>query len=165
MKCPWRMRRPRFIHLHRIQAESLKGRCPSPTVGLGSRHWGRREFPGESDCSRAKSLCFPSLPGDSVFYPGCYSVVSDSLQPHGLQHTRLPCPSLSPGIYSTSCPLTSWCHPTISSSVNPPSPPALNLYQHQGLFQCIGFSHQVAKVLEFQLQHWSFQWIFMVNFL
>ena len=39
--------------------------------------------------------------------------------PHGLQHTRLPCPSLTPGAYSNSCPLSRWCHPTISSSVVP----------------------------------------------
>ena len=45
------------------------------------------------------------------------SVVSGSLQPHGLQHTRLPCPSPSPGACSNSCPLSQWCHPTISSSV------------------------------------------------
>ena len=46
------------------------------------------------------------------------SVVSDSLWPHGLQHTRLPCPSsLSPGACSNSCPLSRWCHPTILSSV------------------------------------------------
>ena len=48
-----------------------------------------------------------------------YSVMSDSLQPHGLQHTRLPCPSPSPGTCSNSCPLSWWCHPTISSSVIP----------------------------------------------
>ena len=47
------------------------------------------------------------------------SVVSDSLQPHGLQHARLPCPSPTPGVYSNSCPLHWWCHPTISSSVVP----------------------------------------------
>ena len=48
------------------------------------------------------------------------SVVSDSLWPHGLQHTRLPCPSsLSPGACSNSCPLSRWCHPTILSSVVP----------------------------------------------
>ena len=46
-----------------------------------------------------------------------YSVMSDSLQPHGLQHTRLPCPSLSTGVYSKSCPLSWWCHPNSSSSV------------------------------------------------
>ena len=47
------------------------------------------------------------------------SVVSDSLWHHGLQHTRLPCPSPTPGAYSNSCPLSRWCHPTISSSVTP----------------------------------------------
>ena len=45
------------------------------------------------------------------------SVVSDSLHPHGLQHTRLPCPSPCPGVCSNSCPLSWWCHPTISTSV------------------------------------------------
>ena len=45
--------------------------------------------------------------------------MSDSLQPHGLQHIRLPCPSLSPRACSYSCPLSWWCHPTISSSVVP----------------------------------------------
>ena len=45
------------------------------------------------------------------------SVISNSLQPHGLQHIRLPCPSLTPGVYSNSCPLSPWCHPTLSSSV------------------------------------------------
>ena len=43
--------------------------------------------------------------------------MSSSLWPHGLQHTRLPCPSLSPRVCSNSCPLSWWCHPTISSSV------------------------------------------------
>ena len=45
------------------------------------------------------------------------SVVSDSLGPHGLQHARPPCPSPTPRVYSNSCPLSRWCHPTISSSV------------------------------------------------
>ena len=46
-----------------------------------------------------------------------HSVVSDSLRPHGLQHTRLPCPSPTPRDYSNSCPLSQWCHPTISCFV------------------------------------------------
>ena len=50
------------------------------------------------------------------------SVVSDSLQTHGLQHARLPCPSLTPGAYSNSCPSIRCCHPTMSSSVIPFSP-------------------------------------------
>ena len=48
-----------------------------------------------------------------------HSVVSDSLQPHGLQHARLPCPSPSPAACSNSCPLSQWCLPTISSFVIP----------------------------------------------
>ena len=48
-----------------------------------------------------------------------HSVMSNSLWPHGLQHARLPCPSPSPGVFSNSCPLSWWCHPTISSSVIP----------------------------------------------
>ena len=52
-----------------------------------------------------------------------------------------------------------------SHPLSSPSPPALNLYQHQGLFQWVGSSHQVAKVLELQFQNQSFQWIFRVHFL
>ena len=51
--------------------------------------------------------------------PFSHSVVSDSLWPHGLQHTRLPCSSPTPGAYSDSCPLSWWCYPTISSSAVP----------------------------------------------
>ena len=76
------------------------------------------------------------------------SVVSDCLQPHDLQHARPPCPSPTPGAYSSSCPLSWWCHPTISSSVIP-SPPALNLSQHQDLFKWINSSHRWPK-------YWSF---------
>ena len=47
------------------------------------------------------------------------SVTSDSLQPHGLQHSRLPCPSLFPGVFSDSCPSSQWFHPIISPSVAP----------------------------------------------
>ena len=92
------------------------------------------------------------------------SVMSDSLQPHGLQHARSPCPSVSHGVCSNSCPLSQWCHPTIPSSVAP-SPPALNLSQDKDLFQWVGSLHQVAKVLELQLWHLSFQRIFSVDFL
>ena len=90
--------------------------------------------------------------------------MSDYLWPHGLQHARLPCPSLTPRVYANSCPLSWWCHPTISSSVIPFSP-AFILSQHQGLFQWVSSLHQVAKGLEFQLQHQSFQWIFRTDFL
>ena len=74
------------------------------------------------------------------------SVMSNSLRPHELQHARPPCPSPTTGVYSNPCPLSRWCHPTISSSVLCPQS-----FQHQGLFQWVSSSHQVAKVLEFQL--------------
>ena len=91
------------------------------------------------------------------------SVVSNSLQPHGLQHARLPCPSLSPGIDQIH---VHW----VGDAIEPfhpllPSFPVTfqSLPQHQGLFQWVNSSHQVAKVLE--LQHQSFQWIFRVDVL
>ena len=88
--------------------------------------------------------------------------MSDSLWPHGLQHTRLPCPSLSPRVCSNSCPLSPWWDPTTSSFVAPFSScpqsfPAL------GSFQWVSSLHQVAKLQELQLQHQSFQWIFRVE--
>ena len=77
---------------------------------------------------------------------------------------RPPCPSPTPRVHPNPCPLDQWCHPTISSSVVP-SPPALNLSQHRGLFQWVSSSHQVAKILELQLHHQSFQWIFRADLL
>ena len=59
------------------------------------------------------------------------SVMSDPLWPHGLQHARLPCPSLSPGVCSNSCPLSQWCHPTISSSTTRFSEILLNILQYK----------------------------------
>ena len=91
-----------------------------------------------------------------------HSVISDFLWPHGLQHTRLPCPSLSRGACSNSCPLSWWRHPTIRP-LYPPSPPSFNLSQHQCLFQWVSSSHQMTKVLE--LQHQSFRWITRTDFL
>ena len=93
-----------------------------------------------------------------------HSVMSDSLQPHGLQHARLPCPSLSPGVCSNSCPLNWWCHPTISSSVAhfsfcPQSFPASGLFPMSQLFasggQSIGASVSAsASVLPMNIQGW-----------
>ena len=104
------------------------------------------------------------------YWPYIYSVqfnhlvMSNSLWPHGLQHARPPCPSLTPRVYPNSCPLSQWCHPTISSSVILFSS-RLHLSQHQGLFKWVSSSHQVAKVLDFQLQRQSFQWMFRTDFL
>ena len=83
---------------------------------------------------------------------------------HGLQHTRTPCPSPTPRVYSNSCPLIQWCHPTLSSSVVPFSS-CLQSCPASGLFKWVSSSHQLPKVLEFQLQHQSFQRIFRTDFL
>ena len=96
-------------------------------------------------------------PEDSSSVQFSRSVVSDSLWLYEPQHTRPPCPSPTPRVHSDSHPSSQWCHPTISSSSSP-SPPALNLSQHQGLVKWVSSLHEVAKVLEFQLQHQFFQW-------
>ena len=82
--------------------------------------------------------------------------MSDSLWSHGLQHVRISCPSLSFWVCSDSCPLSWQWHPA-SHFLLIPSPPALNLSQHQNLYLWVGSSDQVAKVLELQFQHQSFQ--------
>ena len=88
------------------------------------------------------------------------AVVSNSLWPHGLQHISPPCPSPTPGVYSNSCPLSWWCHPTISSSVVPFSS-CLQSFPASGSFlrcqfltsggQSIGAS---TSVLPMTIQDW-----------
>ena len=73
--------------------------------------------------------------------------MSDSSWPHGLQHARLLCPPLTPGVCSNSCPLNRWCYLTLLSSPAP-SPYEFKLSQDQGLFQWVSSLHQVAKVLK-----------------
>ena len=82
------------------------------------------------------------------------SVVSDCLLPHGLQHARPPCPSPTPRVYSDSCPLSRWCHPTISSSVIPLSSllqsfPASGYFQMSRFFAS-GFSFNISPSSEHQ---------------
>ena len=86
------------------------------------------------------------------------SVVSDSLQPHGLQHNKPPCQSPNPKVYSTHVHWVTDAFQT-SNPLSCLSPLDLNLSEHQGLFKWVSSSHQVAKVLE------SFQWIFRTDFL
>ena len=90
------------------------------------------------------------------------SVMFESLWPHGLQHARPPCPSPTPRAYSNSCPLSRWCHPTISSSVVPfSSCPqsflASGSFQRSQLFtsggQSIGVSASTS-VLPMNIQDW-----------
>ena len=81
-----------------------------------------RPFPAFNSKSSPAQIC-PLLSSsnkhDCLLLLFSCSVMSDSLQPHGLQHPRLPCPSSSPRACSNSCPLSQRCHPTISSSVTP----------------------------------------------
>ena len=85
------------------------------------------------------------------------SVVSDSLQAHGLQHIRPPCPSPTSRVYSNSCPLSRWCHPTISSSVSPFSY-HLQSFPASVSFAVSQFFASGCQSIGFQLQHQSFQW-------
>ena len=104
-----------------------------------------------SNCSRTYSVQFS------------HSVVSNSLWLHEPQQTRPPCPSPTPGIYSNSCPLSWWCHPTISSSVVPFSScpqsfPASGSFPVSQLFPWGGQSTGVsasASVLPMNTQDWS----------
>ena len=92
-----------------------------------------------------------------------HSVLSDSLWPHGLWHSRLPCPPPSAEACSNSCPLSQWCHPTISSSVVPFSScpqsfPASGSFPMSQLFTSDGPSIGVAastSVLPMNTQDWS----------
>ena len=94
-----------------------------------------------------------------------HSVMSDSLQPHELQHASPPCPHHQ--LLEFTQTHVHWVTDAIQPShpLSFPSPPAFTLSQHQGLFKWVSSSHQMAKVLEFQLQHQSFQWIFRTDFL
>ena len=84
--------------------------------------------------------------------------MSHSLRPHELQHARPPCHHQLPEFTQTH---VHWVGDSIQPShpQSSPSPPAPNPSQHQGLFQWVNSLHEVAKVLEFQFQHQSFQWI------
>ena len=112
--------------------------------------------------SKWLSLMFCTILFSSVQFRCSCSESCLTLIPHGLQHTRLPCPSPTPEFTQTH---VHWVSDAIQSShpLSSPSPPALNLSQHQGLFQWVRSLHQVAKVLE--LQQWSFQWIFRTDIL
>ena len=89
-----------------------------------------------------------------------HSVASDSLWPHGLQHAKLPCSLPSPGACFNSCPLSLWCHPTISSSVTPfsfcpQSSPATESFLISQLFTSHGQSITAsASVLPRNIQDW-----------
>ena len=104
---------------------------------------------------------FPSASWHSSIQFSC-SVVSDSLWLHDLQHAKPPCPSPTPGVHPNPCPLSQWCHPTISSSVVPfsscPQPfPASGSFPMSQLFTSGGQSIGVlasTSVLPMNIQNW-----------
>ena len=107
------------------------------------------------------SIRYSHYPWSSVQFNG--SVVSDSLWPHELQHTRFPCPSPTPKVHPNPCSLTRWYHPTISSTVVPFSScpqsfPASGSFPMSQLFasggQGIGVSASTS-VLPMNIQDWS----------
>ena len=107
-----------------------------------------------------KTKIMASVPISSVQF-SC-SIMSDSMQPCGLKHGRLPWPSPTPRVYSNSCPLSWWCHPTISSSVIPFSSclqffPASGTFPMNQLFTSVGHSIGVsvsASVFPMNIQDW-----------
>ena len=131
---------------------------PTPVFLLENPH-GQRRLAG--CCSKGSQRVGHERIGHLVLNQLVQSLshVPFSVIPWTIQHIRPPCPSPIPRVYPNPCSFSQWCHPTISFSCHPllllPS-----LSQHQGLFKWVSSSHQVAKVLEFQVQHQSFQWMF-----
>ena len=103
------------------------------------------------------------LNNKNIFSQFSCSVMSESLRPHKLQHARPPCPSPTPGAHPNSCPLSRWCHPTISSSAVPFSScpqyfPDSGSFQMSQLFTSGGQSIRVSassSVLPMNTQDWS----------
>ena len=117
-------------------------------------HWITREVPSHTPFLTKIFLFLLAI---------AQSAMSDSLWPHRLQHVRLPCPSPSPGVSSNSCPLSWWCHPTISSSVIPFS--RLQSFPASGCFPMSQFFASSGQSTGTSAQHQSLQWIFRVDFL
>ena len=91
------------------------------------------------------------------------SVMSDSLRPHGLQHARPPCPSPTPRVYINSCPLSRWCHPTISSSVTRFSS-RLQSFPASGSFPMSPFFTSGGQSIGVSASSSVLQWIFRTDF-
>ena len=152
-----------MISLHRAAAQAV-WEPPQPAVEIENRS----EMPQEFSFHMGLLTSGLQVHTVSVFLPSQFSSVQSLSRvrlfwPHWLQHVRPPCPSPTPGVHSNSCPLSRWCHPTISSSVVPFS----------SCFQSFPASSNESDLclrwpkywLEFQLQHQSFQWIFRTDFL
>ena len=116
------------------------------------QYWGFPAWPVETTIVLCYIWCYLTSVQFSSVAQSCLTLCNPESQ-----HARPRCPSPTPGVHSSSCPSNQWCHSAISSSVIPCS--------IRGLFQWVNSSHEVAKVLEFQLQHQSFQWTPRTDFL
>ena len=131
----------------------LKYSCLENPMGGGAWcPWGHKDRTGLSDFTSHSY----------THHQFSRSVMSDSLRTHGLQHVRPPCPSPTPGVYPNPCPMSQWCHPTISSSVFPltsclQSFPATGSFQMSQFFasggQSIGVSASTSA-LPMNTQDW-----------
>ena len=127
-----------------------EGNCQKEFLHLGYR--AKRKF----------SLIRTRFPYDTSVSQFSHSVLSDSLRPYGLHHTRPPCPSPTLGAHSNSWPLSRWCHPAISSSVIPfssrlPSFPASGSFQMSQFYSSSGQSTGFlasASFLPMNIQDW-----------
>ena len=137
----------------------LIGQIPRPLLGhmASRRGWSAL---GDEACDNSSLVFFLSCSQATIQFSR--SVVSNSLQPHRLQHVRPPCPSSTPEACSNSCPLSQWCHPTISFSVFPFSSrlrsfPASGSFPMSQLFtsggQSVGASAS-ESVLPMNIQDW-----------
>ena len=125
------------------------------------KSWGTRDQNYQHPLDHRKSKRIPEkryqFSSAAQSCPTLSNLMNHSMLGLPVHHQLLESPT--PGVHPNPCPLCWWCHPNISSSVIPSvHPPTLNVSQHQGLFKWVSSSHQVAKVLEFRLQHQSFQW-------
>ena len=145
--------------------------CPSPSPEVCSSSYSlhQRWHPAISSSDALFSFYSQSFPTSGTFpMRQLFALVSSvaqsclTLRPHGLQHARPPYPSPTPGVYSNSCPLSRWCHPTISSSAVPFSPrlqsfPASGSFPMSWFFksggQSIGISASTS-VLPMNIQGW-----------
>ena len=123
-------------------------------------------LPHHSSLSHQKNpQAFHICPNEGALICKCSSVSkSYPTQCDLMNHSTPGTPVLyfSPWVCSGLCPLSQCCHPTVLSSVTCFSS-CPQSFQHQGLFQWVSSSHQVAKLLDLQLQHQSFQWISMID--
>ena len=127
---------------------------------VGYSPWSREEL----DMTEQLSIAYTLQSSGELFKNISVTQSCLTLRPHGLQHTRLLCPSLTPRACSNSCPSSQWCHPTISSSVIPLSS-ILQSFPTSGSFPRSQFFKPGGQVIGASASALPFQWIFRTDFL